>query len=74
MHHDEILEVAEEARRRNESFEHTVRVCMAAGCQSSGSLPVKEALESELEARGQHECCRVLGRGAAWGCAPAVHW
>lgn len=69
MHHEELLEAAADAQRRNDSFDHTLRVCTAAGCQSSGSLPVKEALEAEIDEKGQRECCRVLGVGCMGLCA-----
>lgn len=69
MAHDEIFEMATRAREENARFEHTVKVCTAAGCVSSGSAQVKEGIEQELAARGRAECCRVLGVGCMGLCA-----
>ena len=67
--HDEVFDRARSARERNEAYDHTVRVCTAAGCRSSGSVAVKEAIEQRLHADGKHECCRVAGVGCMGLCA-----
>ena len=67
MNHDELLELSQQARAENAKFDHTIRVCTAAGCLSSGSAAVKESLETEVEKRG-HEC-RVSGAGCMGLCA-----
>lgn len=69
MNHDEFMEMADEARARNESFDHTIRVCTAAGCLSSGSGAVKEALEAEVAAHEGEHTCRVSGAGCMGLCA-----
>ena len=69
MAHDEMSELALQARARQASFDHTVRVCTAAGCVSSGSLQVKESIERELEAHDKASCCRVVGVGCMGLCA-----
>ncbi len=50
-------------------FPHTVNVCMAAGCMSSQSGAIKEALDKEVEVNGLERWCRVRGVGCMGLCA-----
>lgn len=50
-------------------YTHTVNVCMAAGCMSSQSGAIKEALEKEVEGHGEEHWCRVRGTGCMGLCA-----
>ena len=71
MNHDELREMAEQARAEQERYDHTIRVCTAAGCLSSGSGAVKEALESAVGSKNgdQGHRCRVSGAGCMGLCA-----
>ncbi len=63
---EEITLAEQEAAAR---FPHTVNVCMAAGCMSSQSGAIKEALDKEVEANGPERWCRVRGVGCMGLCA-----
>ena len=70
MNYEELVELADEARADVEGYDHTIRVCTAAGCLSSGSGAVKDALETEVGKRGEGEHrCRVSGAGCMGLCA-----
>ena len=45
MNVDDLAEMAQAYRNEEAGFSHEVRVCMAASCQSSGAVPVLEALD-----------------------------
>jgi bidirectional [NiFe] hydrogenase diaphorase subunit len=45
MNVDDLAEMAQAYRNEEAGFSHEVRVCMAASCQSSGAIPVLEALD-----------------------------
>ena len=47
MQLDELNELAAEVRAKEHECEHCVRVCMAAGCQSSGAAEVLEVAQGE---------------------------
>ncbi len=51
MNLDQLDEVASEVRAADESCRHSVRVCMAASCQSSGAGPVLKGLNQRLAGR-----------------------
>lgn len=63
---EEVTLVEQESAGR---FTHTVNVCMAAGCMSSQSGAIKEALEKEIENNGTNQTCRVKGTGCMGLCA-----
>jgi len=48
---------------------HQVRVCVAAGCLSSRSDAVKQALQEEVARRGLGDTCRVTGVGCLGACS-----
>ncbi len=66
MQLDELTALAAEARERDVHCRHQVRVCMAAGCQSSGA---KAVLESLAEKAAQKEGVCVKGVGCMGLCA-----
>ena len=66
MHLDELRELAEESRRKEAGCRHCVRVCMAAGCQSSGATGVLDALRQETD---QRDDVVVKGVGCMGLCA-----
>jgi bidirectional [NiFe] hydrogenase diaphorase subunit len=65
MNLDDLAEKAEEFRALNADIVHEVRVCVAAACQSSGSLPVLEALTNE----NKEGTCKVKGVGCMGLCS-----
>jgi bidirectional [NiFe] hydrogenase diaphorase subunit len=52
MNLEELAEVANQIRAKEEKHEHCMRVCLAAGCQSSGADGVFEALKSRVKDAG----------------------
>jgi bidirectional [NiFe] hydrogenase diaphorase subunit len=66
MNLDDLAEMAEEIRAADADITHEVRVCMAASCQSSGSGPVLERLQSVAAAQ---DGCRVKGVGCMGLCS-----
>ena len=61
----EVKAIEEDARAQ---FTHTVNVCTAAGCLSSGAAQVKEALGKEVERSGLERWCQVKGVGCLGLC------
>jgi bidirectional [NiFe] hydrogenase diaphorase subunit len=49
--------------------EHSINVCVAAGCLSSGSDKVKESLEHEVHEHGLDHKCKVKGVGCLGLCS-----
>ncbi len=58
---DSLVEIAE--KERTSWKKCVVRCCMAAGCLSSGSKGVKEALEKAVKSAGMEESVEVRGVG-----------
>jgi bidirectional [NiFe] hydrogenase diaphorase subunit len=58
---DDLIEIAEKERAGRKKF--TVRCCMAAGCMSSNSKGVKEALEKAVKEAGMEDQVEVRGVG-----------
>jgi bidirectional [NiFe] hydrogenase diaphorase subunit len=56
-------------READHQYRHTVNVCVAAGCLSSRSDQVCDALEKEVANRGLDRHCRVRGTGCMGLCA-----
>jgi bidirectional [NiFe] hydrogenase diaphorase subunit len=50
-------------------YDHTIDVCMAAGCMSSQSGLIKEALDAEVRKNGLEDRCRIRGVGCLGLCA-----
>lgn len=67
MHLEDLAELA--ARyRAEETHEQEIRVCVAASCQSSGALPVLEALKGTCATQGNGRC-KVMGVGCMGLCS-----
>ncbi len=66
---EELEQVAAEEQEAEKHYAHTINVCVAAGCLSSHSDRVLEALEKEIEERGLGESCRARGVGCMGPCA-----
>ncbi|WP_295404928.1 NuoF family protein [uncultured Thiocystis sp.] len=67
MHLEDLAEKAAEYRAEEAAVRREVRVCVAASCQSSGSLPVLEALTNACGDGGGS--CRVKGVGCMGLCS-----
>jgi bidirectional [NiFe] hydrogenase diaphorase subunit len=66
---EELLQWAAEEREKQAAFKHNIRVCVAAGCLSTGSDRVKAALQADVEARGLNGTCQVKGVGCLGLCS-----
>jgi bidirectional [NiFe] hydrogenase diaphorase subunit len=58
---DDLIEIAEKERAARKK--HVIRCCMAAGCMSSDSKGVKEALEKAVKEAGLEDQVEVRGVG-----------
>jgi bidirectional [NiFe] hydrogenase diaphorase subunit len=61
MVNDDLIEIA--AKERAARKQHTIRCCLAAGCMSSNSKGVKEALDQAITQAGLDELVEVRGVG-----------
>ena len=61
MVNDDLIEIAE--RERSATKRYTIRCCLAAGCMSSHSKGVKEALEKAVIDAGLQDVVEVRGVG-----------
>jgi bidirectional [NiFe] hydrogenase diaphorase subunit len=65
---EDLPKIAEAEQTAAGAFEHTIRVCMAAGCLSQHSDQVKRGLEQQIKERGLTHCC-VKGVGCMGLCS-----
>ncbi|NER30949.1 MAG: (2Fe-2S) ferredoxin domain-containing protein, partial [Symploca sp. SIO1C4] len=63
---NELLEIAQRERDRQKSIR--IRCCTAAGCVSSNSQAVKQALESVIQDAGQQHQVEVCSVGCLKFC------
>jgi bidirectional [NiFe] hydrogenase diaphorase subunit len=63
---NEITVIEKEAEAQ---FEHSINVCMAAGCLSTGSQLIKDGLEKEIINGGLERWCQVKGVGCLGLCS-----
>src|SRR5579859_4613577 len=61
MVNDDLTEIAAKEHRARKPY--TIRCCLAAGCMSSNSKGVKEALESSVKQAGLDQVVEVRGLG-----------
>lgn len=66
---EEVEQIAQAERDEQKKFTHTLRVCVAAGCQSCQSQAVKDAFDQEIKKRGTEHICRAKGVGCMGLCA-----
>src|SRR5689334_8934326 len=66
---EELEQIAESEREEQKKFQHTINVCVAAGCLSCQSQGVKDALDQEIKKRGSEQICRAKGVGCMGLCA-----
>jgi bidirectional [NiFe] hydrogenase diaphorase subunit len=65
---DDLPRIAEAENTAARTFEHTMHVCVAAGCLSQRSDQVKQHLEHQIQERGLTHC-RVKGVGCMGLCS-----
>ncbi|HEY3281481.1 MAG TPA: NuoF family protein [Armatimonadota bacterium] len=66
---EDLREIAAAEQEANKQYEHTVHVCVAAGCLSLQSDKVKTALEAQVKEQGKEDCCKVRGVGCMGLCS-----
>ncbi len=65
---NKLEEITGNERQKEEQYSHTINVCTAAGCASSQSNEIKEALEKEVKDHSREKWCRVRGTGCMGLC------
>lgn len=65
---NKLEEITSNERAKEEQYSHTINVCTAAGCASSQSNEIKEALEKEVKDHSREKWCRVRGAGCMGLC------
>ena len=66
---EDLSKIAHEELAKRAELQHTVNVCMAAGCLSSKSDAVLDALKKEVKAKGLEGKVKVMGVGCLGLCA-----
>jgi bidirectional [NiFe] hydrogenase diaphorase subunit len=66
---EELNEIADNERAAQEQYSHRLHVCTAAGCLSSRSDRVLDALKKEVKQRGLDSTCQVKGVGCMGLCS-----
>jgi bidirectional [NiFe] hydrogenase diaphorase subunit len=66
---EELRKIAEAEREAQRKFPHRVHVCIAAGCLSSGSDQVRDALKKEVAEAGMQQEVLVKGVGCMGLCS-----
>ena len=69
MTHDELEKIAATEKQNGREYQQCIRVCTAAGCLSSHSDLVKEALSKEIVETGMKHQCQVKGVGCMGLCS-----
>src|ERR1051325_10316971 len=66
---EELKNIAEAERAAQKRYPHHVCVCIAAGCLSSGSDQVRDALKKEVAESGMQNEVQVKGVGCMGLCS-----
>ena len=66
---EDLENIATAEQQFQQRFQHRVHVCVAAGCLSSSSDHVKEALDTEAKRCGLDNTCLIKGVGCMGPCA-----
>jgi bidirectional [NiFe] hydrogenase diaphorase subunit len=66
---EKLNEISVIEKQAQEQYEHSIGVCMAAGCLSSGSQAIKEGFEKEIARSGLERWCQVKGVGCLGLCS-----
>jgi bidirectional [NiFe] hydrogenase diaphorase subunit len=69
MTSEELEHIATTEQQCQQRFVHRVHVCVAAGCLSSSSDHIKEALDTEAKRCGLDKTCLIKGVGCMGPCA-----
>lgn len=69
LNYDELTEIGAAERAANQQYQHRINVCMSAGCLSSRSDQIKDALEKQIQEKGMGKTCQVKGVGCMGPCA-----
>ena len=64
----ELAEIASKEQLAQQQYRHRIHVCMAAGCLSSNSDQVKDALEKKISISGRTQQCMIKGVGCMGLC------
>jgi bidirectional [NiFe] hydrogenase diaphorase subunit len=67
--YEKLEEIAATEQASQAQYQHSVNVCMAAGCMSSQSGQIKEAFEKQVAEAGAEHWCHVRGTGCMGLCA-----
>ncbi|MBX3063624.1 MAG: NADH-quinone oxidoreductase subunit NuoF [Anaerolineae bacterium] len=65
---EELVQIATAEHELEQQYDQQINVCMAAGCVSTHSDQVKEALQAEVNQRGMEKKCRITGVGCMGLC------
>ncbi len=66
---EELSDIARKEQENQSRTKYSIKVCMAAGCLSSGSDLIKDALENEIKTRNWENVCSVSRVGCLGLCA-----
>lgn len=66
---DELEKIGTTERAQQKQFAHHINVCVAAGCLSSHSDQIKDALDHEVSRRAMESWCQVKSVGCLGLCA-----
>jgi bidirectional [NiFe] hydrogenase diaphorase subunit len=65
---EELADIAAIEQEAEQQYQHRINVCTASGCLSSQSGQLKDALEKEVNRRGEERWCHVKGVGCMGLC------
>lgn len=68
MNRQELHNIAEKAKEKQQQFKHRVCVCCGAGCISSGAEEVLKKLQDEVKAKGLEQEIEVIPSGCMGPC------
>lgn len=69
MIREKLERITQAEEERQNRFEHTVRVCVAAGCLSSQSDDVQEVMQAAVDRHKLNDRCQVKGVGCLGLCS-----
>jgi bidirectional [NiFe] hydrogenase diaphorase subunit len=65
---EELADIAAFERETEQQYQHRIHVCVASGCLSSQSDQLRDALDKEVNRRGEERWCQVKGVGCMGLC------
>lgn len=69
LNYEELTEIGAAERAAAQQYQHRISVCMSAGCLSSRSDQIKDALETHAAESGLGKACQIKGVGCMGPCA-----